>query len=128
MLVHVSYKATTLTPEIFTVCICLIMYLNMHNIGRFLQRRRILPKSSKFACSHSFSNFSSEEVSWKRFQISSPVRATSLSSVTIATSSSWTSVVATVGVGYHTGITVFTGLLRVVLGPNCTVFLPIAEI
>ena len=42
-------------------------------------------------------------------------------------SSSWTSIGVTVGVGFYIDVTVFAGLLVVVLGANHTVFSPIAE-
>ena len=43
-------------------------------------------------------------------------------------SSSWRSMVAIVGASFQNGITVFTELLGVVLGVNCTAFLLVVEV
>ena len=93
----------------------------MHNISSFLQRGSS-HKACKFACSHLVPN-SSEEVSWERFPISSSVKVTSSSYIAINTSLlSWTSVVATVGVGFHVDVTAVIELSKVVLGATLTVF------
>ena len=105
------------------IWICLITYLNLPNIGRPLQKRGFTCKACQFVCSHSVLNSFSEEVSWKRFPISSPVKFTSSLLVTIITSlSSLPSTLATVDVSFHTEVNSFVELLLVGLGTNQTVF------
>ena len=91
MLASVSYKVTTLMPEIFmgkSAFPCSHIWM-CKTLGGSCSVEGSSCKAYKFAHSHSFPNSSSEELSRKKCLIPSSVKATSSSSVTLTTSSSF---------------------------------------
>ena len=105
------------------ICIPMIISLNLHNIGRLLQRRCFILQSLKLDRSHSSSKSSSEELSCKIFPPTSWFKVASLLPAETVISSLWTSVLATTWVVFYINFTVLVGLLVMGLAANCTVSL-----